>query len=509
MSLADAVAAPLQGPFLLAVAALVVLAGRGARDRPGWEERALVALLAVLAVAPVLPLPFTSDSGPLRVFFAQHRPFGDWNHPPLPYLLNLGAQGSEIPWVTRLVPAGWVVGAALLTHALATRVGGRLAGALAGAWVVCDVRRLRLLEELGDWDLAACAVLLTLLWLDRVDDAEDPRAPSPRASVGTFALLLAAGLSSYSLVVLAGAVAAVHLVRLVRGRGPAAAAVAPVAALVALAGPLAAAFRTGRAVDAASVQVFRPEALPELLHVLPTGRGPTLVLLPLLALYGAWRIGGGRPGEARPWASVAVLLGVGLPVAVAVAAQTTRIHGFYYVVPAVPVLAVLAAAGWGDLLRRGPLAAARPATRTVATGVLAALTAFVTPIPDAADIPRRAAQVADFAAAVRGDARPVVSNVEWLPNLVWWADVQAGATETATWTRDTSAFRRRLTRTDCRTCEADPSCGERLRDAWFWFEVGPDASPEASACVAALADRCEVLPVFRGDARLVGGTCRP
>jgi len=289
-----------------------------------------VAALAAVAAAPLFEVPFTHDAQWLRVGYARESVFGDWNHPFLPYLLNRPATWFSLePWALRIIPFGWVVAECTLLVVAATRRGGNLAGALAGVWFACEVRRRHGLNELADWDLAGTFLLALLLWMQTSD--KDARMSYGR--MGLLAVLLVAALFSSWLMIVPITVAVGVLWLAPRKRWP-----ALIVATVVWFGLSALALRVfGKGSPGDPDVAPFGELIQEMLLETPALRAAWM--LPLLAAGLVWLAWGWRKMSHR------FVLGalVAIPVAIFVAWKWSQVHGGYYLSLTTPLLLFAAA----------------------------------------------------------------------------------------------------------------------------------------------------------------------
>ena len=156
----------------------------------------LVIALAVIALLPMITAPL--DVGPQveRTIIAAFKPFADWNHPSLQYLvLRPVVSFSLDPSVLKLVPATWVVLASLLIFIEGRHLGGSLGGLLAASWYAAGCRVRMGVLDLGDWDLAV-VLLLVLFRIFRKLDTQ-PKPFGIKATVYFGIVFLLASMSSF------------------------------------------------------------------------------------------------------------------------------------------------------------------------------------------------------------------------------------------------------------------------------------------------------------------------
>ncbi len=189
------------GLVLLGAVAISVL-------RPfAWGARILkialplvVIALAVIALLPIIAAPL--DIGPQveRIIIAAFKPFTDWNHPSLQYLvLHPVVSFSLEPSVIKLVSATWVVLASLLIFIEGRHLGGSLGGLLAASWYAAGCRVRMGVLDLGDWDLAVVLLLLVFRLLRKLDSKPKPFGIKTVVYFGV--LFLLASLSSFLAVI--------------------------------------------------------------------------------------------------------------------------------------------------------------------------------------------------------------------------------------------------------------------------------------------------------------------
>jgi hypothetical protein len=188
---------PLSGPY--AILALIAGAAMAAAPRQrAAREVSAMAVVAMVGVAawPLLSQPFQTDAPIIRAAAAATNIFGDAFHPFLPFALNRPTTWFSIqPWALRLVPLAFLGLETLLLMLAAARSGGGVAGALAGIWFACEVRRRHGLWDLSDWDFAGTFLMAMLLVLQR------PWASAWRGTL-LLAVLMAAGVASSWLMII-------------------------------------------------------------------------------------------------------------------------------------------------------------------------------------------------------------------------------------------------------------------------------------------------------------------
>ncbi|MCB9665373.1 MAG: hypothetical protein H6732_14775 [Alphaproteobacteria bacterium] len=493
----------LQLPFLLlAVGSLLAVALGWPRRHATLVDGAVVLAAVLLAAWPILDDPFESDTLPLRVALARHAPLADWNHPPLSYLLNLPARWSWDPVVVRLAPLSWACAQALLAWTLARREGGRAAGLLAGLWLAAELRRRMGVQDLGDWDLAGCFVLGTLLWLH----GRRPDPADARGRAFELAGLLGLGIAASWLAVVPAAVVAGVLLMRRRTDGVHAVELAAALGVLALAAlPLLRVVRAGVGVRALAVDV-PPTGLVDLALQSPAGRAP-LMGLPLLLGLG-WLVT--RRREA--WALAALGMTVAVPAAVWAAARTTHVNGAYYADLVVPVALVAAAIGTA---RTGSWLLARlPAwfheRARAAALVLAALTLLLPPAPNAADRSPLVTALPELARQLEAEEGAVLTDLPGLPVLLAHARaVQGlGTSEDVAAMGTLSDLATRVRQVRCADCLADAACVDAAAPGWVVF--GRLARPDATrTCALAWLDRCTPLLPPGDDPDVVVARCAP
>ncbi len=341
---------PFDPPLLkaLVVVVLITLVLRSLRSQ--GRSDAIDALLAgtatLAALTPLMNVPFDSDSPVLRVGFARYDAFADWNHPFLSYLLNAPARWSVEPLTTRIVPLFWALAETVLLLGVTSRVAGNRAAAFAVTLFVLELRGRHGVYDLSDWDLAGCALLLTVGWLHGREAVDPPKD----AALSAAALVLIAGSASYLAIVSSGVLVAVLLAE---ARTRVAARWAALAALVALGVtllPLRDAIRVGRLATDANLAVAQPTQawasvpqwtllITEMLQELPTRR--TLWALAPMVLGALWLI----TRRAEPWARQVLGVLVGVPAAVAFLDYVAHANGGYYIGLMTPLLALAAGGG--------------------------------------------------------------------------------------------------------------------------------------------------------------------
>lgn len=482
--LADGVAVPLG----VLAAAAVLLALRRGEATWSWWDGALVAAMAGLACWPSMHLPFTNDAPWLRIAFSRYDPFHDWNHPPLIYAANLGARWSDTPWVTRVVPLLFAVSLAVLVAWTASRVGGRLAGALAGTWMALELPRGHGVYEIADWDLAGTVAAGTIAWLWVGEQRGTLRGERVWPGVDAAALVLLGVASSYLMAPISLGLAVALGVGWMRGQVGRAALIGVFVGGALACVPFAVAAWAGQgAVGAGYRQASTPlEVAYGLWGETPLGRSAWMGLPVLIGLATGWQ------HRRSPWAVYALSTVVVVPLVIAAMVGRVMVNGWYYVYLATPAVLVLAGAGSGRLLMR-----MTPGPRTFgALALLAATWAYV-PFPRGIEIePWPYLRVwPAFVAAVETDSRPVVTNALGVHPMLLVGRHQVGTGSLAELIGDPDGrgqvlWRDRMVEQPCEACVADADCAATARDAWVVLQL---ASVRDAACVAALLEGCRVI----------------
>jgi hypothetical protein len=482
---------PLLLPLRLTAIALVL-----ASLWPGRLPRRLLLSVLVTAfvglmLAPMVDDHFDHDAPALRAAYARYAPFDDWNHPALPYLLNVPARWSSEPVVLRAVPSAWALLEALLLLGLGTRLAGPPAGALAAVWFAAELRRRRGVWDLGDWDLAGVVTLVALGWL-----LAEARRRRPEGAIEAALLGVLAVSSSILGVAPALAMALALLVAAARDRE----------GLPAVAGAgLAAAWALGRVRATASAAPasagVRPgrELFLGMVHEWPVGRTAWLLVPMLLGV--AWLVRRRR----EPWAVYALSLVALVPLLVTLGAASSRVHGAYYVGLATPVWALAAGCGTWRALQRLP----RPWLRApLLVGVVVASVV----VPDEGyDWPGSGlgeAMVA-FAGEVDQDERPILSNDPAARPLVALENDlrRPGALAEALPDSD-GPLSRRVVQRDCLGCLADPVCVELAADSWIMMRVTGVSEAERTCALTSFAN-CRPVGSLPRHPGAVFHDCRP
>ncbi len=482
--LADGVAVPLG---VIAVVT-VLLAALRTEATWAWWDGALVAAMAGLACWPSMHLPFTNDAPWLRIAFSRYDPFHDWNHPPLIYAANLGARWSDTPWVTRVVPLLFALSLAVLVAWTASRVGGRLAGALAGTWMALELPRGHGVYEIADWDLAGTVAAGTIAWLWVGEQRGTLRGERVWTGVDAAGLVLLGVTSSYLMAPVSLGLALALGVGWIRGQvgraaiigvlvGGAVACVPFVVAASAGQGALGAGFRQSATAS---------ELVYGLLAESPMGRSAWMGGPALIGLATGWH------HRRAPWACYALATVVVVPAAIAVMVGRVMVNGWYYVYLATPALLVLAGAGSGALLMRLPRA-----FRGVGAVALVGVTWAYAPFPRGIEVePWPYLQVwPGFVAELEHDSRPVVTNAFGVHPMLLVGRHQAGTGSLveligAPQGRGQILWRDRMVEKACEACVADAECAATARDAWVVLQL---ASVRDAACVGALVEGCRVI----------------
>ena len=329
-----------------ALLAIALAAGRsrlrGRAARVPFEDVVILGLVAVLAW-DVLHAPL-GDRGTFERAF--HVLFGglDWAHPPLPFWLGRVVVTMSVePWAVRFVPLLALVVETLLLTATARRAGGPVAGALAGAWFACEVRRRHGLVDVSDWDFAGVFVLAAVGWLQRLDDT-----PGVRVRFRSFAILgliFAACLaSSWMTAVFVLPLFAVLLLDRGIARGdPRLILGLAVACLCALWFPVQA-LRVGSTL--ARERFGLDQLLVDMFYETPTGRTLWMIVPMSLGMI-AWVANSALPS--MRFAGLALVAGLAIAPLLWVEAHWAQ---GYYIAPATPLLLLVSAMGVADLLRR-------------------------------------------------------------------------------------------------------------------------------------------------------------
>jgi hypothetical protein len=402
-------AAPDRLAFLaLATVAVVAsfLAPRSRSRRWLAADGLTVAALALVSAWPMFGRPFTFDATVVRVACAAAHPFGDWNHPPLSYLLSWPATLFSLePWVMRIPQSAYCVAQALAILWAGREASGRPAGLVGASWYLGGIRARQGMYDLGDWDLAGFFVMAGLAWLLRFERGD--REPGPRAFAALAAILALGGLASYLFAVPAAAIALAVALR--HGRDPArrrwALAIGGIAAvLAARTGWL---FLVGTSTSPTG-PVSGGDLAAQMLRTLRAGQPPWM-LVPLGLGLGSLALSWRRPSSA------AVLLAlVATPLAVAAAWAWSFSHGGYYLDLVAGVTCWTAGVGLagaaeglagllGRVVRRSlPVRAA-----TAILGGVAFVACADLPSPPPPDV--GGARFGEFAAAARETGRPIVT----------------------------------------------------------------------------------------------------
>lgn len=464
-------------PYMVAGVAVLAAAyaRRGARpvDR---VDLGLWAAVAVASGAPLLVAPFLDDAAIQRMLHARAEPFGDWNHPPLGYLVNLPARWSSEPALVRFMPFLEQVALVVATGWLAATRGGPRAGAWAAVWLAAEASRRHTILSVADWDLAGLGLVGALVALGL------PGASAARryalAGLGT-AMAVASSWMAWPAACLVGLAAVIEILRT---RGPVSWALAVPAAVPLLAIPgLANVVHMGRVVrEMVGIDRVGMSTPWALLRDLPTGRAPMMGVV--LALGLLWMA---RERTVAAWVALAGTLGT--VAAFAVAREVSFVNGAYYVQVVLPWALAWGAVGWTAAARALP-----PTTPPAARwGLLAAAFAFTGAriVPFDTGQYDLVARVDAAAAAVHTDTRPVrmPMGIEW--QLALRQERAAGVGLRA----GVDALRARAIAQDCLPCLADPACRGRAQDAW-WIVWKTGRSAEEVACFDAVAAACAIVP---------------
>jgi hypothetical protein len=502
--------AAIEVAFLALALVLVWRASRGAGGGTSPDGRlravdaAIVVAMALLAALPVLPLPFTETGPIMRAAFSARDLLGDPNHTFLPLALNAPvARLTAEPWALRVVPFLLVASEALLLAWAAGRAGGRLAGALAAAWLACEVRRRHGMPDLSDWDLASIALLAwTGWWLLREEET-----PRRAASLPVLGLLIAFGaLSSWLLVAPAAVLASVLVLDPVVKARAGRAGIAVVAVAAALAGI------AGLRVLSANLDSRPPCAagaaidfLGSLAARLPVGRTAWMAL-PLAIGLGWLALRRDRPSCRFAAGSI-----VAVPAALAALWTVTCIRP-YYVEPVTVLLLWAAAVGTTRALasaRASPLDPAPPlppsprATLAVAVP-LVVLTVALPPRPEVMGDTGGFESVGLFDRLAAGDDLPIVTNSPELLDVVAWNRIRERGGAMADFDSDDPgrrAFQARL-----RVVATGADAGGIPREGPFWLvslglhsDVIPPAVRDLEALCAPVFPPGSLFRFYRCD----------
>ena len=474
---------------LVLLLALLRLRGAGVSTgsplRPAGVDLLVLAGLAVVAAWPILSDPFDGCAPVLRALYARYDVFGDWNHPFLPYLLNLPvARVTLEPWALRLVPLAFVIGETLALALLATRVAGRTAGVLAAAWFVAEIRRRHGIVDLGDWDVAG---LFLLAWLGLALRREDLSAARGRASTVMLALLVLAGVfSSWLMIVPAAVLVGLAWLDVVRGRVPALEAAVATGALAGLAALAATVFQAGTRPGLGDPG-FTTGLAASMAAELPSGR--TLWMLLPLAAGAAWLATTWRRSSTR------LIVGtlVAVPSAIFVAWRFSHVNGGYYVGLVVPIAIFAAAVGTARALEAVAGRASARVRRFLPGVLLAGLTLVTVDLPPFVPVSGGAEHLGAFDAVARTDGLPILTDGICVASLLVYERARENGADLAAMLHDGSG-----TDLGDRVRRLDEDCVP----AGGWGAVGPAfhlvtygipgrATPP---CLAGLVERCR--PTF-------------
>jgi hypothetical protein len=322
----------LQVPFLCIVLLLGLLVAFAPDGRIGLVTTCVLLPIAVgIAAWPMLFRTFDTDAQVIRAAATATNIFGDHFHPFLPFLLNRPATWFTLePWALRLVPLAFLALETVLLALAARREGGGVAGALAGIWFACEVRRRHGLWDLSDWDIAGTFLLALLLAL---------QARWMRGWLGALVLiaLLGAGVaSSWLMIVPAGVLLSSIGIEVLRRRWKILPALFIAAAFAELAYLALHVFSAGSAVAA---EITSSTLWEQMFAELPTAR-TALMVLPL-TLGIAWLVQ--HLDRVAPRFVALCLLMV--PAAVALAHRKSHVAGGYYIGLVTPLLLYAAAVG--------------------------------------------------------------------------------------------------------------------------------------------------------------------
>ncbi len=405
-----------------------------------------VLLLIGLAAWPVLFVPFDTDAPALRAAFAAVDPFGDWNHPFLPYVFNRPTTWFSLePWALRLVPLAFLCVETGLLMLAATRAGGGVAGALAVVWFACEVRRRHGLVDLSDWDVAGTFLMALLLVVQRREWIGWGAA----ALIGGF---MAAGvMSSWLMIVVCGVLVGCLGIEALRGRCQPAC-----AALVAIVFAVLAKVSLG--VFALGKEQPPMVSLDQLWHdmYVETPLGRTLAMSIPIALGIAWlarrsrrvaacRTGnneatrrhvlspveGGAvpPNRRRPQVLetrfVALCL-IAVPAALSVANERSHVNGGYYVGIVTPLLLYAASVGTAEALEALVSAVGSYGTVAVRSVLVLAIAVATAGRLGTGEAGIGAEHLQILAHESRGNTLPIFTNSEDLPRLLAYERARAG-----------------------------------------------------------------------------------
>jgi hypothetical protein len=322
----------LQVPFLCIVLLLGLLVAFAPGGRIGLVATCVLLPIAVgIAAWPMLFRTLDTDAQVIRAAAAATNIFGDPFHPFLPFLLNRPATWFSLePCVLRLVPLAFLAIETVLLALAARRDGGGVAGALAGIWFACEVRRRHGMWDLSDWDIAGTFLLVLLLAL---------QARWMRGWLGALVLIgfLGAGVASSWLMIVPGGVLLGSIgIEVLRRRWTILPALLIAAAFAELAYLALHVFSAGSAVAA---EITSSTLWEQMFAELPTAR-TALMALPL-ALGIAWLVQH-LDRVAPRFVAVCLLM---VPAAVVVAHRKSHVAGGYYIGLVTPLLLYAAAVG--------------------------------------------------------------------------------------------------------------------------------------------------------------------
>lgn len=162
----------------------------GIRSRK-WFLYTGVCVLTLWIIWPIMNAQLSPFGAIERVCHMHDRPFSDWHHPFLVFLLSWPlAQLSIEPFVLRLGPLFFLLAQVVLLAIISKRLGGFIAAALATAWFICEIRLRPGVADLSDWDAAGFFLLTWILWWMHADQSSEKPKPIP------IALLTFCGVSS-------------------------------------------------------------------------------------------------------------------------------------------------------------------------------------------------------------------------------------------------------------------------------------------------------------------------
>jgi hypothetical protein len=466
---------PLSLPFaILAVIAAAVAAATPRQRTARWVSAMSIVAMVGVAAWPLLFQPFQTDAQIIRAAATATNIFGDVFHPFLPFALNRPTTWFSIePWALRLVPLAFLGLETLLLVLATARTGGGVAGALAGIWFACEVRRRHGLWDLSDWDVAGTFLMAMLLVLQR------PWASTWRGTLG-LAVLMGAGLASSWLMIIPDGVLLGSIgIEVLRRRWP----ILPAVFLGTVFAGLA--FLTLRVFSAGShvaPEIDATALWTQMFEELPIAREWAMALPMALGL--GWLLL--RIDRVAPRFVATCLLVV--PVAVVLAHQKSHVAGGYYIGLVTPLLLYAAA---------------------VATVRLASRLATRLPWGDAAVVRIAATLALVVATVVRsapGGAPPTIDHLRLLADETR-ADDWPIYTNRIDFVR-LMAFERARAGADALTIDSALNGPADLRGRVFTTDVCPPPAsadgrgtyvaishpaPEQGPCLEALARRCRNL----------------